>query len=84
MEIKGLRVNVTETKVMISDVSQGPTSTSDKHPCGVCCKGVGFNSIIYNYCAHCVHKRCSGVSDRQLRQCGQFQMQNLPEPTCYK
>ena len=63
MESRGLRVNLAKTKVTISDVSQGPTFTSDKHPCGVCCKGVGFNSIICNDCANWAHKQCSVLSN---------------------
>ena len=52
MESKGLRVNLAKTKVMISDINLGPTFTSGKYSCGVCCKDVGFNSIFCNDCAH--------------------------------
>ena len=63
MESKGLQVNLAKTMGIISDINQGPTFTSGKHPFRACYKGVGFNSIIYNDYAHCVHKQCSGVSD---------------------
>ena len=43
MNIKGLRVNLANTKLVISDVNQGPTFTSCTQPGGVCCKGVGFS-----------------------------------------
>lgn len=52
MESRGLRVNLRETEVMIKYVNQDPKFTSGKYPCGVCCKGVGFNSIFCNNCAH--------------------------------
>ena len=35
------------------------------HPCGVCRKGAGNNSILCIECIEClrwVHKRCSGIS----------------------
>ena len=65
MEGKGLRVNLAKTEVMIIVVNQGLTITSGKHPCGVCCKGVGSNSIICNHCAHqWVHKHCNGWNGR--------------------
>ena len=40
MEIKGLRVNMTKTKVMASRIGKGPVFTSGKYPCGVCRKSV--------------------------------------------
>ena len=40
MRCKRLKVNLAKTKVMISDVNRGPSFTSRKHPCGVCCKVV--------------------------------------------
>ena len=43
MNIKGLRVNLANTKMVISDVHQGPTFTSCTQPGGICCKGVGFS-----------------------------------------
>ena len=63
IEGKGLRVNLGKTKVMISGTDKGPVFRSGKHPCGVCCKGVGNNSIYCDYCKHWVHKRCSGLQN---------------------
>ena len=37
---------------------------SSKHPCGVCRKGVGDNSIRCVECLRWVHKRCSGISGK--------------------
>ena len=58
---KGLRVNMSKTKVMVCGVGQGPVTKSGKWPCGVCSKGVGVNSILCTQCECWVHKRCSGV-----------------------
>ena len=55
IESKGVRVNLAKTKVMISYLNQGTTFTSGKHPCGVYCKVVGFNSMICSDCDHWVH-----------------------------
>ena len=35
-----------------------------KHPCGVCRKGVGDNSIRSVECLRWIHKRCSGISGK--------------------
>ena len=45
MEKKGPRVNAGKTKIMWCKVSMGQTEDSGEHPCGVCRKGVGDNSI---------------------------------------
>ena len=45
MEATGLRVNAGKTKVMQCRVSRVQSEDSGKHPCGVCRKGVGDNSI---------------------------------------
>ena len=62
MKSKGLRPNFEKTNMMITDVDQGPTFTSGKHPCGASCKVVDFNSIVCNDCAPWVHKRFNGMS----------------------
>ena len=61
-ELKGLRVNMGKTKVMIS----GPKLNilKDRHPCGVCRKGTGANSICCSGCSHWVHHGCSNVKGR--------------------
>ena len=50
MEKKGLRVNTGKTKVMWCRLSRGQEEDSGDHPCGVCRKGVGDNSI---FCVEC-------------------------------
>ena len=45
MEAKGLRVNAGKTKDMQCQVSRVQSENSGKHPCDVCRKGVGDNSI---------------------------------------
>jgi len=62
MESKGLRVNMSKTKVMCCKVGAGKVESTGKWPCGVCHKGVGVNSILCTACKQWVHKRCSGIS----------------------
>ena len=62
MESKGLRANLAKTKVMISDISQGPTFTSGKHSYEVFCKDISFNSIFCSDSAHWMHRWCSRLS----------------------
>ena len=64
---KGVRVNAEKTKVMWCQVSKGQVEDSGKHPCGVCRKGVGNNSILSVECVRWVHKICSGFSGRLKR-----------------
>lgn len=66
LEGKGLRVNLGKTKVMVSLGGRArKLHQSGKHPCGICFKGVGSNSI---YCGHCKnwihHRPCSGIKGR--------------------
>ena len=46
MEKKGLRVNAGKTKIMWCRLSMGQADDSGEHPCGVCWKGVGDNSVV--------------------------------------
>ena len=39
----------------------GRREQSGKFPCGICKKGVGANSILYNGCGMWIHKKCSKV-----------------------
>ena len=64
MEKKGLRVNAGKTKIMWCRLSMGQAEDSGEHPCGVCRKGVGDNSIFCVECRRWVHKRCSGISGK--------------------
>ena len=62
MEKKEMRINAEKTKVMWCQVSKGQVEDSGKHPCGVCRKGVGNNSILSVECVRWVHKRYRGFS----------------------
>ena len=64
MEKKGLRVNAGKTKIVWCRLSMGQAEDSGEHPCGVCKKGVGGNSIFCVECHRWVHKRCSGISGK--------------------
>jgi DNA repair exonuclease SbcCD ATPase subunit len=44
LESKGLKVNMKKTKIMLGEDSNLAQETG-KHPCPVCKKGVGRNSI---------------------------------------
>ena len=46
LEAKCLRVNMGKTKIMISGKNLHSLRDSGKHPCSVCRKGVGSNSIL--------------------------------------
>ena len=62
LEAKGLRVNMRKTKIMIKNLHS--LKDSGKHPCGVCRKGVGSNSVFCDGCQSWMHKKCSGSKGR--------------------
>ncbi len=62
MEAKGLRVNMGKTKIMISGPGLNVLQKTGKHPCAVCLRGVGTNSILCTGCSCWVHKKCSGIT----------------------
>ena len=72
VEVKGLRVNVGKTKVMISGQGCGEVEKTGKRPCAVCGKGVGRNSIQCTKCDGWVHERCSGVKGSLSRAPASF------------
>ena len=57
-------MNAGKTKIMWCRLSMGQAEDSGKHPCGVCRKGVGDNSIFCVECRRWVHKRSSGISGK--------------------
>jgi len=61
VENRGMRVNMSKTKVMISGERQKPVQKTARWPCGVCGRGVGSNSIQCTSCQKWVHKKCSGI-----------------------
>ena len=64
LEEKGLRVNMSKTKIMKCRYGVGQVEVTSKHPCGVCRKGIRNNSIYCSSCKKWIHKRCSGVKGR--------------------
>ena len=69
MEKKGLRVNMGKTKIMESGINLDVLKKSGKYPCGVCLAGVGrTNAIQCDGCVRWVHKKCSGIKGRLLRE----------------
>ena len=64
LEAKGLRVNMKKTKIMICSKNLHSLKDSGKHPCGVCLKAVGSNSIFCDGCQSWIHKKCSGFKGR--------------------
>ena len=63
LESKGLRVNVGQTKILVSVHNALKPVDGSKFPCGVCNKGVGINSIKCHACGFWVQKRCSNIKD---------------------
>ena len=69
MEKKGLRVNMRKTKIMESGINLDVLKKSGKYLCGVCLTGVGrTNAIQCDGCKCWVHKKCSGIKGRMLRE----------------
>jgi len=56
VESKGMRVNMSKTKLMISGEHQKVRQKAVRWPCRVCSKGVGSNSIQCSSCQKWVHK----------------------------
>ena len=64
MELRGLKINITNTKLLASG-KNNPTpspTTSGCYPCAICNRGVGANSILCTNCNKSCHKRCTGLS----------------------
>ena len=60
LESKGLKVNISKTKVMRC-ARDGVPKEAAVDPCSVCGKRVGVNSIHCATCGYWVHERCSGA-----------------------
>ena len=62
MELRGMKVNISKTKLLVSGKkNQAPTSTG-QYPCAVCNRGVGVSSILCYSCNKWCHKRYTGLS----------------------
>ena len=71
IERKGLKVNMSKTKVMVSGEG-GEKLVSRIDPCGVCDKRVKANSVLCKGCNKWVHKKCSGVKGALTKVEGTF------------
>ena len=60
MARRGMLVNVAKTNAMVTG-KNAEVVRSGRHPCAVCGKGVGQNSILCTACGFWYHNRCSGV-----------------------
>ena len=60
LESKGLKVNISKTKVMRCAWDSAPKEAA-ADPCSVCGKRVGVNSIHCATCGYWVHGQCSRV-----------------------
>ena len=49
LDLKGLRINVKETKIIISTENAGKVTEEDKFSCGVYRKGAGINSTLCQF-----------------------------------
>ena len=76
LEIKEVRVNVKETKIMISSENARKVAIECKFPCAVCKKGSGSNSILSLFWSCWVHKRCSGITGN-LKEDSKFKCHSL-------
>ena len=68
MESKGLKVNLSKTKILVSGKECESVVTSGEHPCSVCGRGVRANSVLCTECRKWVHKRCSGLRVRSVTE----------------
>lgn len=66
LKTKGVRINVSKIKIMLSARNTPKPVETSKYPCGVCSKGVKANSIkchVYGIWVYKRYKRCSNVED---------------------
>ena len=61
METKGLKINISKTKVMISGKNCDDVEKIGNWLCALCWKGVKSNSVQCTGCGERVHKCCSGL-----------------------
>ena len=77
LELRGLKVNMEKTKMMVTGRSSTQKIKTGKWSRGCCGKGVESNSILCTECKSWCHKRCSGLK----RLVG---VQNFKCPVCKK
>ena len=62
MELRGLKINIGKTKLMVSGKENQAATPTGQYPCAACNRGVGANSILCCSCDKWCHKRCTGLS----------------------
>ena len=65
VEKRGLRVNESKTKILVTGKKPTELLKSGKWPCGCCGKGVGSNSVFCVCCKLWCHKKCSRLRSLQ-------------------
>ena len=66
LESKGLKVNTSKAKVMVSEW-EGELFKSIIDPCGVCGRRVMANSVLCSKCGNWVHNRCAKIKRATAR-----------------
>ena len=61
MERRGLKINMSKAKYLVTGKGAKEKVQYGKWPCGCCGKGVGANSILCNECNRCCHNMWSGM-----------------------
>ena len=82
-ESKGLKVNLEQTKVVVSG-AEGEVTVSKIDPCGICGKRAMANSALCVKCRKWIYGRCAKVSRVALRLgrdfvCGTCEKQSVEE-----
>jgi len=72
VESKGMRVNMNETKVMISGERQTVWQKAARWLCGMYNKGVGSNSLLCIRCQKRVCKKCYGTRGSMSKVANSF------------
>ena len=62
MELRGLKINVEKTKLLISGKENVQAAPTGQYPCGICMRGVGANSILCTVYNKWCHHRCTGLN----------------------
>ena len=71
LESKGLKVNITKSKVMVSG-SEGELYKRKIDPCGVCARRVMANSVLCTKCRNWVHGKCAKIKRATARLATHF------------
>ena len=62
LESKGLKVNLMNTKVMVSKIWQVTVKQyRQKDPCGICGRKTMLNAVLCKSCGNLIHGRCAKI-----------------------